>query len=78
MRHVASVGSALCQYLPGHGNPEKWPTSRCDCKYGMSGRGEETGCPEMRTLYRRLHMDEGFGTFVLGLRPSSGEAADAR
>ncbi len=22
----------------------------CDCKYGASGKGEQTGCPELRTL----------------------------
>jgi hypothetical protein len=53
-RQVAEVGAALCVYLPGHGNPEKWPSSRCDCKYGASGIGEQNGCAEMRSVYRML------------------------
>lgn len=51
---VAEVGAALCCYAPGHGNPDVWPTSKCDCKYGASGRGEQTGCAEARALYRML------------------------
>lgn len=51
---VAEVGSALCAYLPGHGNPELWPSSRCDCKFGASGVGEQNGCAEARTLHRML------------------------
>lgn len=51
---VAEIGAALCCYAPGHGDPERWPTSKCDCKYGATGRGEQTGCPEARALYRML------------------------
>lgn len=34
------VRKAVCQYSG----------SRCDCKYGASIRGEETGCPELRDV----------------------------
>jgi hypothetical protein len=51
---VAALGSTLCAYHPGHGDPEKWPVSRCDCKFGASGRGEQNGCAEMRLVYRML------------------------
>jgi hypothetical protein len=32
MNQLAEVGAALCCYLPGSGNPDEWPTARCDCK----------------------------------------------
>lgn len=53
-RKVAEVGSMLCVYAPGHGDPEKWPSSTCDCKYGASGVGEQNGCAEMRSVHRML------------------------
>lgn len=31
---------AVCPYIG----------ATCDCKYGASGKGEQTGCPELRTL----------------------------
>ena len=53
-RLAAEIGAALCCYAPGHGDPDAWPTSFCDCKFGGSGVGEQTGCPEARTLHRML------------------------
>ena len=38
IRALRFVRTCVCGYL---GN-------RCDCKYGASGSGEETGCPEIR------------------------------
>lgn len=54
VQKVAEVGAALCCYAPGAGNPDAWPTSRCDCKFGGSGRGEQTGCAEARRIYWML------------------------
>jgi hypothetical protein len=55
LRAIAEVGALVCCYLPGYGDPEKWPESRCDCKYGTGPMpdGEATGCPELRDLYDR-------------------------
>lgn len=63
---VAEIGSTLCAYMPGHGNPELWPTSRCDCKYGATGIGEQNGCAEARTLHRML-TDPSAGPGLWGL-----------
>lgn len=70
LRQVAEVGSALCAYMPGHGNPEAWPSSRCDCKYGASGRGEQNGCAEMRSVYRMLSKTGTDVSLMLGVMPS--------
>lgn len=60
---LAAEGASRCCYLPGAGNPELWPASRCDCKFipGFAGAakalltGEHTGCCEMRAAYWLLH-----------------------
>jgi hypothetical protein len=36
------IGDRLCQYGPLGTFPR-----RCDCKYGASSHGEESGCPEV-------------------------------
>lgn len=68
MRKLAEVGAALCCYAPGAGNPEAWPTSRCDCKflpalfsvlkeeYHQLGsfKDEMTGCCEVRQAWLAL------------------------
>ena len=28
----------------------------CDCKYGASGSGEQTGCPELREMIRAMEI----------------------
>jgi hypothetical protein len=66
LRLLAEEGAARCCYMPGAGNPEAWPTARCDCKYlpmilgGMamqSRTGEQTGCCEIRAAYRVVLAD---------------------
>jgi hypothetical protein len=37
---LETLRKRLCQYGPN--------ADRCDCKYGASGQGEESGCPELR------------------------------
>ena len=68
MNRLAEVGAALCCYAPGSGNPDEWPTARCDCKrlpdlfsvlrgeYIQLGgfRGEQTGCCEVREAWRAM------------------------
>jgi len=68
MRKLAEVGAALCTYMPGSGDPDEWPTARCDCKrlpdlyhvlvreYTQLGSftTEMTGCVEVRQAYRAL------------------------
>lgn len=68
MRKLAEVGAALCVYAPGSGDPDEWPTARCDCKrlpdlYSVLQReytqlgsftGEMTGCVEVRQAWRAL------------------------
>ena len=55
---LAVEGASRCCYMPGAGNPEAWPKSRCDCKYvrvwltGFPPTCEETGCCEVRGVYR--------------------------
>ena len=41
---LKKIGARLCAYTsPG----EEWAIL-CDCKYGASGHGEQTGCAEVR------------------------------
>lgn len=63
LQKLAEVGASLCTYLPGAGDPEMWPSARCDCKYlpvgfdmvdGIFIGGEQTGCCEVRHAYRAL------------------------
>jgi hypothetical protein len=55
LRKVAEVGAALCAYAPGAGDPDLWPSSRCDCKFGATGGfTEANGCAEARSIYRML------------------------
>ena len=43
---LQAVGNRLCGYGPwGH-----FPR-RCDCKYGGTGVGEDTGCPEVGVAF---------------------------
>lgn len=63
---VAAIGCKLCAYAPGHGDPEKWPSSRCDCKFGASGNGEQNGCAEMRSVHRMLTKPDSEKPFWLG------------
>ena len=63
---LAVEGASRCCYMPGAGNPEAWPTARCDCKYVVRFIGpaappaekyvtsEMTGCCEIRAAYRLL------------------------
>lgn len=57
---LAAEGASRCCYMPGAGNPEAWPSARCDCKYSwpslgsLLGSTEQTGCCEMRAAYRVL------------------------
>lgn len=37
--NLERLRSNLCAYFPG---------DRCDCKFGASRKGEQTGCPEIR------------------------------
>lgn len=32
----------------GYGSTLEGEGARCDCKFGASGKGEQTGCPELR------------------------------
>ena len=74
MAAIANLGSLKCAYLPGHGDPVAWPTSRCDCKYGFTVASkpysEQTGCPEMRSVYKVLEAmtDEEWSDFVTRAR----------
>jgi hypothetical protein len=45
--------------------------STCDCKYGAGGRGEETGCPELRTCIALVRsMNVGQYSELLGIPPT--------
>lgn len=42
------IRAMLCGYRPP--DPENYPIENtwfCDCKYGATGKGEQTGCPEV-------------------------------
>lgn len=55
---LEKLRQSLCPYrAPGH---------TCDCKYGASLRGEQTGCPELREVALLLAaMSDGeFAIFV--------------
>lgn len=47
---IEGFGHESCNYAA----PGEWLATRCDCKYGgPTGRmGEQTGCPELRTLHK--------------------------
>lgn len=40
--NLEALRKRLCCYSPG--------ISFCDCKYGATGQGEKTGCPELRSV----------------------------
>jgi hypothetical protein len=40
---LTRLGERHCQYAGG-----EWISRRCDCKFGASFKGEQTGCPELR------------------------------
>jgi hypothetical protein len=48
---LVKMGGSVCQY----NSPDTWALGRCDCKYGAEGfgglLGEQTGCPELRSVY---------------------------
>lgn len=52
LESLRRMGSACCGYdIDG-----SWPKNRCDCKFGAgafkkNGGGEQTGCPELRSVY---------------------------
>lgn len=46
---VTAMGARVCGYVGG-----EWPDRRCDCKFGGPGKGEKTGCPELRVLLKAL------------------------
>lgn len=56
LRVLALAGRERCVYS---GN---WSDNRCDCKYGGPNEdfrwrgGEQSGCPELRSLYRIVEM----------------------
>jgi hypothetical protein len=70
MEQLAQIGATLCFDPPGAGDPQKWPTARCECRFasrdlsvlvalgmGMSGNASEiTGCAEVRQAWRVLAM----------------------
>ena len=72
LRQLAEVGASLCCYAPGAGNPERWPTATCDCKFmsqdlavlaafgaglpSASPTSEITGCAEVRQAWRVVAM----------------------
>lgn len=44
LKALDEFGKRACAY-------GTWPDGLCDCKYGYGeGGGEQTGCPELRTL----------------------------
>lgn len=50
---IKALGARACDYCC---DPELWPDGQmCDCKYGVradsSLMGEQTGCPELRSIY---------------------------
>ena len=40
LANLDALRRRLCQYGPD--------AKRCDCKFGASGKGEQSGCPELR------------------------------
>jgi hypothetical protein len=44
---LRQTGGRLCSY----NFADTWVDGRCDCKYGASGKGEQSGCPELRSVY---------------------------
>ena len=42
IKNLRQMGDRICSYGP----LGQWPR-RCDCKYGATGEGEESGCPEL-------------------------------
>ena len=44
---ILKLGDRICCYMGG-----PWRKRRCDCKYGgpVGRGGEQTGCPELRTI----------------------------
>jgi hypothetical protein len=69
LEEIARVGSSLCGYtLPGG----DWTKVRCDCKFGgprpdVAVGGEQTGCPEIRSVYRLISAmtDQEFDQLVI-------------
>ena len=63
---LISLQHRTCLYGIGQQDKSK-PTGRCDCKYGSSGRGEQSGCPELRTVIGIIQqMSEAEYAYVLG------------
>lgn len=69
LEFIAAAGIDACLYTMPGATPEQWLGKRCDCKYGLRGGmvrkpdgtlverlagGEQTGCPELRSLYVAL------------------------
>jgi hypothetical protein len=62
LHDLAVEGSSRCCYAPGCMSAEAWVTSRCDCKFrptwwdatSQTRNWEQTGCCEVRTLYRLI------------------------
>lgn len=48
--NLERMRSRACVY----GSDLDGPRERCDCKYGGSGTGEQTGCPELRQAIKIL------------------------
>lgn len=45
LNNLEDLRKRLCPYVGG---------TSCDCKYGASGKGEQTGCPELRAAMELL------------------------
>jgi hypothetical protein len=72
LEFLKGLGNSLCCYAGGD-----WLTRRCDCKYNRDFRkgydgGEQTGCPEIRDLYRLVSTmtDVEYEMLMYNIRPA--------
>ena len=48
--NLEKIQRRLCSYDNFSNDPTSEKPPVCDCKYGASGIGEQTGCPELRCI----------------------------
>jgi len=70
-KNIELIQRRMCSYDNFSFDPECEPPRFCDCKYGASGRGEQTGCPELRCMLVLLEnmTDEEFSELVNRANP---------
>lgn len=57
LENIIKMQRTKCSYdMFGFFRDDTPPPDVCDCKYGASGQGEQTGCPELRCVTALLNL----------------------